>query len=99
MRARYIQYSTATSGTVSLTDTTDDIQLIHDAASLAVTMTIAFPSTPIDGQTIYLQSVLGVTTLTLSASVGTIIGGITTLAAGSVCYYAYRISNTKWYKV
>lgn len=99
MRTKYIQMSTATSGTVTLADTGDDIQLIHEAVSLAVTLTIALPANPQDGQTVYIQSVLGITTLTLSAVVGSIISTITTLSAAGTAGYMYKASTTKWYKI
>lgn len=99
MRAKYIQISTITSGTVTIADSSDDIQLIHEAASLAITLTIALPVTPRDGQTVHIQSVLGVTTLTMTTTVGSIISALTTLAATGTAYYMYKLSTNKWYKV
>ncbi len=94
-----IQYSTATTGTtLTITDTTDDIQVIHENSVLTVALTIAFPATPTDGQRVFFNSVNGVTGLTLSTPVGSIIGALTTLAAGGTAGYIYRLANTKWYK-
>lgn len=92
------QLSSATSGTVSCPDTQQDVVLVHDAASLAVTLTIAFPSTPADSQKVTIVSRLGVTTLTLSSGL-TIIGSIATFAAAGFATYIYESSNNKWYKI
>lgn len=94
----YIQYSTVNSGTITFDDVGDDIVLIQEAA-LAATLTVAFPATPVAGQRITFSSVGGVTALTLSTGVGSIIGALTTLAAGGTMTYIYRGSTTKWYKL
>lgn len=91
------QLSTATSGTITCSDTQQDIMLIHDAASLAITLTIALPATPVDAQRVTFISRLGVTTLTLSSAL-TIIGSIAVLAAGGFATYIYEASNNKWYR-
>ena len=54
------QYSTLTSGTITGNDTGQNVQVIHNAASLAATLTITFPATPLDGQIFSVASVLGV---------------------------------------
>ena len=92
------QISTATSGTVTVPDTKQDCQLVHDAASLAVTLTITLPTTPTDGQRVGIVSTLGVTTLTLSSGL-TIVGGLSTMAALGCATYMYESSTNKWYKV
>lgn len=89
------QYSTATSGTVTLADTQQNVQLIHNAASLAATLTVAAPATPIDGQTWSIGSVLGVTALTLSSSI-TIVGALTAIVAGGFATYMYSVDANKW---
>lgn len=97
-RQPYIQYSTANTGTITFDDTGDDIVLIQEA-TLATTLTVAFPATPVAGQKITFCSVGGVTALTLSTGVGSIIGALTTLSAGGTMTYVYRGSTTKWYKI
>lgn len=92
------QISTATSGTVTAIDTKQNLQLIHNAASLAITLTISFPVTPTDGQTFSVVSVLGVTTLTLSSAL-TILGGITTLAVTGFATYMYESSLNQWFRI
>lgn len=90
-------YSTATSGTVTISDTKQDVVLIHDATSLAITLTTTFPSNPIDGQRLTICSTLGVTTLTMSAS-NTIIGGLTTLTALGYGTWIFNSDASKWFR-
>lgn len=97
---KYIQYSTAATGsTITCTDTTDDIQIIHEDTVLTVALTLAMPATPVDGQRIYFMSVKGVTTLTMSTSTGTIVSALTTLAANTAMCFIYRASSSKFYRV
>lgn len=90
--------STATSGTVAAPDTKQDSVVVHDAASLAVTLTLTLPASPIDGQQVIIVSTLGVTTLTLSSAL-TIIGGLATLAAGGFMTLMYESSQNKWFRI
>lgn len=92
------QISTATSGTVTAPDTKQNCQLIHDAASLAITLTIVFPANPVDAQTFGIVSTLGVTTLTLSSGL-TVVGLLTTLAAIGCATFMYESSQNKWFKI
>jgi len=92
------QYSTATSGTITGNTTKQDSWIIHNGASLAVTLTIAFPSSPVDGQRFGVTSTLGVTTLTLSSAI-TLVGSIATLAAGGFAEWMYDINSDKWYRI
>lgn len=92
------QVSTATSGTVTLANTGQDCQLVHDAASLAITLTITLPANPIDGQKVGIVSTLGITTLTLSSGL-TIVGLLTTLAAIGCVTFMYEVGTNKWYKI
>jgi hypothetical protein len=99
MKAAYIQYSTVGTGsTITVTDTGDSIVLIHEAA-LVATLTVTLPATPVDGQQVQFCSIGGVTALTLSTPVGSVIGAITTMAAGGCATYIYRGPTTKWYKI
>ena len=98
MRHPYIQYSTASTGTVTCDDTGDDLTLIQEAV-LAVTLTIALPATPRDGQILTIASIGGVTTLTMTTPVGTIVSGLSTIAVGGTSRWTYRGSTLKWYKI
>ena len=92
------QYSTLTSGTITGNDTKQDVQVIHNAVSLAVTLTITFPATPIDGQKFGIASVLGVTGLTMTAG-QTISGILTTLAAIGYATWIYNSDATTWIRI
>jgi hypothetical protein len=90
--------STATSGTITMPNTQQDVVLIHEAGVTA-SATIAFPGTPNDTQRCCVLSTAGITALTLSAAVGTIVNTITTLTAATPVAYMYSTSQNKWYKV
>lgn len=92
------QISTATSGTITLADTKQDCQLVHDAVSLSVTLTITMPASPIDGQKVGITSTLGITTLTISSGL-TIVGILTTLAAAGFATFMYESGTNKWYRI
>jgi len=96
VNGQYKQRSTATSGTVTIDDASTHILFVHEAT--AVTLTINLPATPIDGQIISIVSTGGITTLTLSTPVGSVINGITSVAAGIPSRYYYDKPNNKWYR-
>lgn len=92
------QYSTLTSGTITGQDTKQDIQVIHNAVSLAVTLTMTFPANPIDAQIFAVASVLGVTGLTMTSG-QTISGILTTLAALGFARWMYSVDATTWVRI
>ena len=91
-----IQLTTVTTGTVTAMDTQQDLTVIHDAGA-TVTLSVTFPSTPINGQSFNLCSVGGITTLTLTTVVGTISNILTTMSAGGTA--TWKFYSTKWYKI
>jgi hypothetical protein len=93
-----VQRSTATSGTQSAPDTNKEVIFIHEAGATA-SLTYQFPPSPVDKQKVTIMSVGGITALTLSAAIGTIVNTITTLALGGSATYMYLSSQTKWYKI
>jgi hypothetical protein len=93
-----LQYSTATSGTVTAIDQAQHVLLIHDAGA-TITLTVAFPATPYNGQRFKLVSAGGVTTLTLSTVTGSILNALTTIATGGSSEWIYVTAQTKWYKI
>lgn len=98
LRITALQYSTATSGTVTLAAATP--VLIHEPGGTVSTLTIAFPSSPVDGQTQIINFVSAVTTLTWTPSAGTTLAvapGNPT--ANSRFGFVYRAASTKWYRV
>lgn len=68
--------------------------MVHDA-STTLTLTVAFPSSTTNSQMFTIASTGGITTLTLTAVVGTIMNAITTLAVGGNTIYMYSSGLTK----
>jgi hypothetical protein len=93
-----IQTTTSTSGTVTCQNSGQDILLIH-SAGVTLTLTVEFPSTPFNGQRVTITSNSGITTLTITAVVGTIGNEITNLGAGSAGRYIYNADANKWFKI
>jgi len=91
-----IQITTATTGTVTAQDTKQDLVIVHDAAAL--TLTIQMPASPVDGQTVIVTTSGGITALTLSAAVGTIVSALSTLGIGSTGRYIYSAVQNKWFR-
>ena len=50
-----VQLSSATSGTITAVNTQQNIILVHDAGA-TLTLTIAFPANPVDGQQFVITS-------------------------------------------
>lgn len=92
------QYSTLTSGTITVQDSGQDVCIIHNAGSLAATLTVTFPASPIDGQQVTMASTLGVTVLTLSSGL-TIIGALTAIAATGFATWVYDKTANKWCRI
>ena len=92
-----LQTSTATSGTVQIENTQQDVVLAHDGG-ITLALTIAFPPNPKDGQKVIITSSIGVTALTLTSVVGTIVGALTTLTSGSSGRYIYSATKSKWFR-
>lgn len=92
------QYSTLTSGTVTVQDTGQDVCLVHNAASLAATLTVTLPASPVDGQQVTMGSTLGVTALTMSSGL-TIIGALSAVTAGGFGTWVYDKTANKWCRI
>jgi len=93
-----VQITTATSGTVTVINTQQNVAVIHDAG-LTVSLTLALPTNPLDGQIVTFCSSGGVTTVTITAVVGTVVNLITSLASGGSAAYMYSVASNKWYKL
>lgn len=92
-------YDTTSSGTISnIPDTGQDVLLIHNTATIAVSVTIPLPATPVDGQRFTVSSATGSAAATLSSSL-TIIGGLTAMAVGGNGTWIYDKTGNKWFKL
>lgn len=90
-----VQLTTATSGTVTPTDTQQDLTLAHDAGVTAA-LTIPFPANPITGQVFCVTSVSGIAALTMTSG-STIVGALTSLLASGNGTWQYI--NSKWMRI
>lgn len=97
MAQDFIQYSTLTSGTVTAQDSKQDVIIVHEAASLAASLTVVMPPNPTNGQRVMLLSRLGVTALTMSSAL-TVIGGMTTIAAAGHGTWFFCAQSNKWFR-
>jgi hypothetical protein len=93
--ANYITVSSSTTYALS-TSVTDNILLV---TTTALTATLTFPPSPVDGQRVKFSVTTNTVTLALTAGptlVGTFAGSVT---APTTFTYVYRLSNTTWYRV
>lgn len=92
-----LQSSPLTGITETLTGT-QSVSLNLTPAGTIAANTVIFPTTPVDGQTISIFSSQIISTLTLTVTPASIVGGVTTLAANASVIYRYQASNTTWYR-
>ena len=89
-----VQYSAPLTGdTVTVAPSTT--QLIIEPAGTLAALTITLPANPLKGQPLNIASTQVVTALTMSG--GTILGGLTTIAANGFAQYCFN--SPKWYRV
>lgn len=93
-----IQRTTATSGTVTVIDTGQDVHLCH-IAGLTLALTVSFPATPQDGQRITVHSEGGITVMSTTTPVGTMSSGSTGVGGNNSVEYVWIKSNSRWYKI
>lgn len=98
MRTLLTQITTATSGTLNLPDTKQDVVVFHDAG-LTVDYAITFPPSPRDGQTVIICSSGGVTNLNISATVGIIANALGSIGGGAPASWIYSVVRNKWFKI
>jgi hypothetical protein len=73
--------------------------LLIDSISTLSTGTVYLPNAPTDGQIVKIAANNAITTLTLTANVGTVLGKVTTLAANSHVSYQYVAGPQKWFRI
>ncbi len=93
-----IQYATPTTGTTVTVNAFDGPELVVflEPAGLLATLTITLPSVN-DGQSVVVSTSQAITALTLNG--GTILGGLTTLAANGFGRWAFSATSTKWFRL
>jgi hypothetical protein len=92
-----IQYSTPTTGATVTIGSTGSTRLLLNPAGSLVALTIAFPSTPTDGDIVQMGSSQTITTVTMSN--GTVIGPLTTMAIGTFATYVYSSTTSSWFRI
>lgn len=90
--------STATSGTITLPNTQQDIIFLHDAG-LTISLTIAFPLNPCDGQMVIIASAGGITNLNITSVVGSVLSALTGMSIGGNATWIYSIDRNKWFRI
>lgn len=70
--------------------------VIIDPAGTLAALTIALPTTPIDGQNVVIPTTQTITALTVTAATGTVLNAPATLTAGQAIEYKYIASPNKW---
>lgn len=99
--ARYktIEYVVPTTGQSKTVGDTTKYYVMEPAGTLA-TLTVVMPTTPADGQEVFITSTQVVSALTHSPGAGqTLNGALTTLAANGNAAWVYRSTNTTWYRI
>jgi len=90
-------YQVSTTG-FSYTFAAGTTVLVMNPAGTLATGTITMPASPADGMTITFSSTQTITALTVNGNTGqTVVGGPTTLLAGQVASFVYRLASTSWF--
>jgi hypothetical protein len=92
----YAYFTPLTGTTVQYPNATSDV--ILDPAGTLAALTVAFPTNPADGQNIVVSTSQTITTLTLTATVGTVLNAPATLVAGTAFEYKYLLTQNKWFR-
>lgn len=92
----YAYFAPVTGATVQYPNATSDVTL--EPAGTLATLTVAFPTNPVDGQNIVVSTSQTLTALTLTTTVGTILNAPTTLLAGEAFAYKYLLTQNKWFR-
>lgn len=92
-----IQYAAPTTGSTVTIGSTGSTRLILNPAGTLVALTVAFPSTPSDGDYVSICSSQAITALTMSN--GTVIGPLTTAAIGTFASYIYNATASSWFRI
>ncbi len=73
------------------------VNLVINPAGAILALTLNFPSSPQDGDTINFCTTQTITTLSITG--GTLVGALSTLLSGSFGYYVYNSTTSKWVRM
>ena len=99
---KVIQYAAPTTGsTVAISGTTNSVWLVLTPAATIATLTITLPlaSTCVGGQELLVNSTQTITTLTIGANGGAVVGAPATLAANGFFRLRFEPVLKTWYRV
>lgn len=85
-------FTPSAGGTVNLVN--GQFNIINPSGTIA-TLTVNLPSSPANNDVVYIKFTQAVTAVTYAN--GTIVGGITSLAAGGLVVLTYHTGTTSWY--
>lgn len=89
------RFTPSTGATLTIVQTGSPIiNIVIVPAGTIAALTIPFPATPFDGQIVTISSRQIITAVT--QTIGTVSGGITTLAANGFASFVYCASDTTW---
>lgn len=91
-----LQYAAPTTGQTVTVGSTGNTILLLDPAGTLLTLTLALPSSPSDGDAFLFASSQAVTSFTMSG--GTIVGPLTSLAVASFAKYTFSSTASKWFR-
>ena len=98
-RYKTIENVTPTAGQTKTIGDTTRYYVMTPAGTLA-TLTVVMPTTPVDGQEVFITSTQIVTALTHNPGAGqTLNGALTTIAANGNAAWVYKSSTTSWYRI
>lgn len=92
-----VQYVTPSTGDTVTVNSTGHVRLLINPSGSLLTLTVALPGSPSDGDLIQIGSSQIITTLTMSG--GTIIGALTALAVATFASYIFNSTAGKWFRV
>lgn len=90
-----VQYATPTTGS-TVTVVTGTTALLLNPAGTLVALTVALPSSPVDGQSITIATSQILSALTVSG--GTLVGTLTTMALGGFARLVYGATAGVWFR-
>ena len=90
------QYAAPTTGGTVNIDSGANVALILNPSGTLATLTVNFPSAPVDGDRVAIASSQIITALTMAN--GTMIGTLTSLAVAGFAYFIFSSTAGKWFR-
>lgn len=91
------QYVTPSTGNTVAVNAGGNTTLLINPSGTLLALTVNFPSSPNDGDSVTLASSQIITTFTIGN--GTVIGPLTTMAVGTFAKYQFNSTASKWFRI